>query len=407
MTRRAPRPVSERTGAPKAARRGVEEDRDEGVREANVPDELVPGGTTAMTTGDAATAVTDAHVGAAPHTTLDVDVSSSTAAAERADGAAAHVEVAADAAILDGASPNGAGTALDDGLVATVPFEPDGVEPDGLEPDGAEPDGAEPGAIGPGRAAVVSDGVIGGDLPGGEDDGARDPALLEPALLGAADAAFGHRGGEGVDVVAEDVLDADVLDAAVLDADTLDEEGDETAIDPAAEFAFDSEDGTGSDEEDEDEVDDVGVPFVPPQSFELLRFVEVAVVLPATNPILVLEWEANPDVQLRIPIGTPEGVAIAYAARHLGTPRPLTHELTINLLEAYNLMIEAVRITAVSGAAYEAEIVCGGPGGMQTIPCRPSDGVALALRQRLPAPILAAPEVLEVAGVDVGAVGEG
>lgn len=136
-----------------------------------------------------------------------------------------------------------------------------------------------------------------------------------------------------------------------------------------------------------------------PEEYTLMRFVDVAVVLPATNPVLVLE-EAEPEGrQLRIPIGTPEGVAIAYAARQLQTPRPLTHELMIDLLEAYNVTVETVRITAVNGAAYEAEIVCAGPAGMRTIPCRPSDGVALALRQHLTAPILAAPEVLDEAGV--------
>lgn len=136
-----------------------------------------------------------------------------------------------------------------------------------------------------------------------------------------------------------------------------------------------------------------------PEEYTLMRFVDVAVVLPATNPVLVLE-EAEPEGrQLRIPIGTPEGVAIAYAARQLQTPRPLTHALMIDLLEAYNVTVETVRITAVHGAAYEAEIVCAGPAGMRTIPCRPSDGVALALRQHLTAPILAAPEVLDEAGV--------
>ncbi len=142
---------------------------------------------------------------------------------------------------------------------------------------------------------------------------------------------------------------------------------------------------------------DTGVESAP-DLWVLMRFIEVSLVLPATHPVLVLE-EEDGGRQLRIPIGTPEGVAIAYAARQLTTARPLTHELTIDILEAYNLTVETVRITAVRGSAYDAEIVLSGPSGMQTLACRPSDGVALALRQSLIAPIVAAPDVLDAAGV--------
>jgi len=52
--------------------------------------------------------------------------------------------------------------------------------------------------------------------------------------------------------------------------------------------------------------------------------------------------------------------------------------------------IEAVRITVRRGQQFFAEIDTTGPGGRQVVPCRPSDALALALRQRLPTPILVA-----------------
>ncbi len=148
-------------------------------------------------------------------------------------------------------------------------------------------------------------------------------------------------------------------------------------------------------------------PDAEPEAFRPLRFVDVAVPLPSTNPVVVLQEVDPPGRLLRIPIGLPEGVAIAYAARELVTPRPLTHELMTNVLEAFGLVLEVVRITEVHGAAYVGEVVVSGPGTTRTFSCRPSDGIALALRQRLFVPVVAAVRVLDVAGAPpAGETGE-
>jgi bifunctional DNase/RNase len=136
----------------------------------------------------------------------------------------------------------------------------------------------------------------------------------------------------------------------------------------------------------------------PVGSYVQLRFVEVAVALPSTNPVVVLEEIDAPHRILRIPIGLPEGVAIAYGAQAIPTPKPLTHELMTSILEAFGLALEVVRITDVRGTAFYGELVIGGSSGGRTFPCRPSDGLALALRQRLFVPVVAASRVLEVAG---------
>ena len=138
--------------------------------------------------------------------------------------------------------------------------------------------------------------------------------------------------------------------------------------------------------------------FVAPETFVQLRFVEVVMVLPSTHPLLVLEEREEPFRQLRIPIGVAEGVAIAYAARRIVTPRPLTHALFTDVLESFGVALETVRITAVRGSRYEAELVCSGPVGTRVFDCRPSDGVALALAQRLEVPLTATPAVLDQAG---------
>lgn len=140
--------------------------------------------------------------------------------------------------------------------------------------------------------------------------------------------------------------------------------------------------------------------FEAPSGMSQMLFVDVVLLLPATHPVVVLQEADPPYRELRIPVGGAEGIAIGYAARALSTPRPLTHELFASILERFGLVLEVVRITSVRGAAFSAEIVVSGRGGAQTVDCRPSDAIALALRQRLPVPIMAAPEVLVRAGSD-------
>jgi hypothetical protein len=132
--------------------------------------------------------------------------------------------------------------------------------------------------------------------------------------------------------------------------------------------------------------------------FRQMRFVGVEMDLPSPHPLLVLREIDAPRRRLEIPIGAAEGIAIAYAARGVPTPRPLTHQLFTEVLRAFDVEMAAVRITDVSGKAFRAEIVFSSPGGSRTISCRPSDAVALALRQPLEVPITVAAEVLEVAG---------
>ncbi|HWD25158.1 MAG TPA: bifunctional nuclease family protein [Acidimicrobiales bacterium] len=135
-----------------------------------------------------------------------------------------------------------------------------------------------------------------------------------------------------------------------------------------------------------------------PSRFIPVEFVEVELTLPSTHPVLVLEEVDPPHRQLRIPIGIAEGSAIAYAHKRIPTPRPLTHEFVTHVFESLDVVLETVRITNCVGNVYAGEAVFSSPGGMRTIACRPSDGVCLALRQRMPPPIAVAAGVLDEVG---------
>lgn len=121
----------------------------------------------------------------------------------------------------------------------------------------------------------------------------------------------------------------------------------------------------------------------------------VEVDLPSVHPEVLLTEVEAPWRTLRIPVGFAEGSAIAYALKGMPTPRPLTHELVSELLDRHGVEVAALRITARQGSVYLAELETSGPRGPQTVPCRPSDGLALVLRRPLPTPVTVAEGLFE------------
>ncbi|HZI96834.1 MAG TPA: bifunctional nuclease family protein [Actinomycetales bacterium] len=126
-----------------------------------------------------------------------------------------------------------------------------------------------------------------------------------------------------------------------------------------------------------------------------LEVVGVRVEMPSNEPIVLLR-ERGGDRYLPIWIGAPEASAIAFAQQGVVPPRPLTHDLLKDVLEAVGRTLEQVRIVEVRDNTYYAELAL--DGGV-TISARSSDAIALALR--VGCPILGADEVLASGGIPV------
>jgi bifunctional DNase/RNase len=179
----------------------------------------------------------------------------------------------------------------------------------------------------------------------------------------------------------------------------------EVTSDGSVEIAAESDDGAGSTEASgsTEGVDEEPLGFSLPKPMSKMLFVDVVLVLPSTHPVVVLQEADFPYRELRIPIGGPEGIAIGYASRRLATPRPLTHEFMTRLMESFGLTLDVVHITGLQGGMFTAEITVSGPTGQRVLDCRPSDGIALALRQTISVPIMADPDVLDrAAGAAAG-----
>ena len=123
----------------------------------------------------------------------------------------------------------------------------------------------------------------------------------------------------------------------------------------------------------------------------------VRVEMPSNQPIVLLR-EASGDRYLPIWIGAVEATAIAFAQQGVVPPRPLTHDLLKDVLEATGNPLEEVRITDVSDGVFYATLVLGT--GVE-VSARPSDSIALALRTG--SRIVCADGVLEEAGLAVPA----
>ena len=130
----------------------------------------------------------------------------------------------------------------------------------------------------------------------------------------------------------------------------------------------------------------------------------VRVEMPSNQPIVLLK-ELEGVRYLPIWLGATEATAIAFAQQEVLPPRPLTHDLLVNILEAEKIKLRSVHLTELrDGVFYSDLILVDEEGREQKVSSRPSDAVALAVR--VEAPILARSELFDAAGISIPDQGE-
>ncbi len=123
--------------------------------------------------------------------------------------------------------------------------------------------------------------------------------------------------------------------------------------------------------------------------------VGVRVEMPSNQPLVLLR-ESGGERYLPIWVGAVEATAIAFAQQGVVPPRPLTHDLMKDLLNATGNELAEVQITEVRDGIFYATLVLGD--GVE-VSARPSDSIALALRTG--SRIVCSDAVLEAAGMAV------
>ena len=138
-----------------------------------------------------------------------------------------------------------------------------------------------------------------------------------------------------------------------------------------------------------------------------MELVGVRIEVPANTPMLLLQESEGDRRLLPIYIGHPEASSIHIALEGIEPPRPLTHDLLLDTVEALGAEIDRVVITEVRDHTFYAELHVTVGDDEQIVSARPSDAVALAVRRN--ADIFASEELLDEAGQpaqDVGDDGE-
>ncbi len=126
---------------------------------------------------------------------------------------------------------------------------------------------------------------------------------------------------------------------------------------------------------------------------------------PSTNmPIMVLKDVAS-DMVMPIWVGIFEANAIQIEIEKMAAPRPMTHDLTRNLIRHLNAKLERVVITELKDDTFLAVLWLRQGDEEITIDARPSDAVALALRADCP--IFVSEQVMQSAKLNTAGSTEG
>lgn len=100
-------------------------------------------------------------------------------------------------------------------------------------------------------------------------------------------------------------------------------------------------------------------------------------------PIIILK-DLEEKRSLPIWVGVFEANAIALELEKVTTPRPMTHDLIRNLLEALNAHVEKIVVNDLRDNTFYATIYLVLDGDEIQVDSRPSDAIALALRTKSP-----------------------
>jgi len=109
-----------------------------------------------------------------------------------------------------------------------------------------------------------------------------------------------------------------------------------------------------------------------------------AVAIDSNNAPVVVLRDATGQRSLQIWIGPAEAVAITWELEGQKPPRPMTHDLMRNILGELQVKVVKIVISDMREQTYFARLFVKTDGLTKEIDCRPSDGIALALRTKAP-----------------------
>lgn len=101
------------------------------------------------------------------------------------------------------------------------------------------------------------------------------------------------------------------------------------------------------------------------------------------QPVVLLQGKRDRR-GLVLAIGHFEANGIAIPLQGLTPPRPLTHDLMLNVMGDLKASLRRIVITDLRDDVFYAQLQLDAQGGVLHVDSRPSDAIALALRARVP-----------------------
>lgn len=103
-----------------------------------------------------------------------------------------------------------------------------------------------------------------------------------------------------------------------------------------------------------------------------------------TGAYALILAEQNGPYHIPIVIGASEAQSIAIIMENIRLPRPLTHDLTVSITNAFGIMLEKVFIYKFEDGIFSSELTFKDDDRQIIIDSRTSDAIALALRTKAP-----------------------
>ncbi|AFZ29006.1 MULTISPECIES: bifunctional nuclease family protein [Chroococcaceae] len=129
-----------------------------------------------------------------------------------------------------------------------------------------------------------------------------------------------------------------------------------------------------------------------------MRVAGIAIDAVNRSPIVLLK-DGQERRALPIYINQDQAKAIIGALENQKPPRPLTHDLIANILEAWGMTLERIVINAIQDGTFYALLTVSQGEVKKEIDARPSDAIAIALRTN--SPIWVMEEVVADASIPV------
>lgn len=114
-----------------------------------------------------------------------------------------------------------------------------------------------------------------------------------------------------------------------------------------------------------------------------MKVAAIALDAVSRSPIVLLK-DASERLALPIYVGQDQAKSIIGVLEQQQAPRPITHDLMVNVFSAWNLKLDKVIINSLQDNTFYA-LLCMKLGKKQkNIDCRPSDAIAIAVRVGCP-----------------------